>query len=337
MSYVSSIVFYILAAGFIYYTPDERLSTTARVYDNNESLISFRQVRISDPGRRKGYRDIIKYGDKFLAVGSAGRIDYISRSGEITPVITDFNYDLNGIICDDRTIIIVGENGIVLTSSDGQKFNKTDSGTKENINGIAYFNGMLIAAADKGTILISDKGYTWSSIILHLKGNIVSVRANSSLCFGVTDRGEIIKSSDGIEWKITDYNSQYAGYNKPCIFKNALLTDNRFVIIGQHSDETPAVLFSSVGNVWTERSLNYNDDRGVLHSATNSPNAIAYDQTGDQFFLACDNGEILNLPSCTKCNRSLTVSDNNLNSVICADDYLVCVGEGYFVNIIKIR
>jgi hypothetical protein len=289
----------------------------------------------SDAESTKGYRDIIFYNEKFLAVGNDGRIDYINSSGERAQVANAYKNTLNCVISSDQIVVAAGDNGIILFSSDGQVFTKVESGTDKNINGMAFRNDLLIAGADKGTILISKNGKTWNSKHLGVRGNIVSVTANDSYFLGITDIGEIIRSNDGLNWEIKDYNKEYSGYNKACIFKKVLLTNNWIVIIGSHNDGLPAVLFSSLGNVWTERLLIYHDDQGIIRSLINKPNGITYDPAGDQFILACDNGEIFGLPACTKCNTSSILSSNNLNAIICTEDCLVSVGEGFSVNIIK--
>jgi hypothetical protein len=327
-----------LLGGFICFIPIKRMPLAALVAGSNLSCHLFSHPqKISYSEENGGYRDIVSYEDQYLAVGTNGRIDCIKKSGEIISIVSPLNIDLNSVIYENKTVIAVGNNGTILVSSDGQTFSKIETGTEKNINSITSLNGILIAAADKGTILISMNGNIWSSIHLPLKGDIVSISANISLCYGVTDKSEIIKSSDGISWDVFNYNEQYAGFNEPCSFKDVLLTGNRIAIIGQHEGRSPVALFSSLGNVWTERSLNYTDDYGRIQMATNLPNDICYDITGDQFFMACENGEILMLPSCTKCNKSFTATEKDLRGIKCTENNLIIVGDDYYVNSISLR
>jgi len=291
--------------------------------------------KIPEKAYIKGYRDIVFYNGKFLAVGTDGRIDYINNTGEKTPVSNTCRNNLNCVVSNDRILVVAGDDGTILFSPDGSQFTKVESGTNKNINGIAFKNELLIAGADKGTILVSKNGKSWNVMHLEVKGNIVSVTANDSFFFGITDCGEIFRSDDGLNWEIKDYNKEYSGYNKSCVFKMVLATKNRIVIIGRHDDDSPAVLFSSLGNVWTERSLNYKDDHGMIRFLTNEPNDITYDPVRDQFILACNNGEIFSLPACTKCNVPVMVSTNDLYAIICTNDLLLSAGSDFFINIIK--
>jgi hypothetical protein len=284
----------------------------------------------------KGYRDIIFYHGKYLAVGTDGRIDYISSTGEKSAIVANSRNNLNCINGNGQVVVAAGNNGTILFSSDGKGFSPIKSGTESNINGISCRNGLFVAGADDGMILASNNGSSWSCIKTEARGNIVSVTANDSFFTGVTERGEILTSKDGFNWAIRDYNKEYSGYNKSCVFKKVLAANNRIVIIGRHGDNSPAVLFSSLGNVWAERSLVYDDDQGIMRLLTNEPNAITYDSVRDQFILACDKGEIFSLPSCTKCNKSVTVTTNDLHAIICTDDLLLSAGEDFYINILKL-
>jgi len=294
-------------------------------------------ISIGNNSGEKGYRDVILYNGRLLAVGTEGRIDHVNNSGVVTPLNTVVKNDLNCIISENNDIIIVGDGGTILISKDGINFEPVESGIKKNIHSVTCFNGMLIASADDGVLLVSGNGNLWSIIQLKLNGNIVSVTSNMTLCIAVTDRGEILRSQDGLNWSITDFNKEYEGYYKACIFTKAFLSDNRIVIAGRHYDGTPVVLFSTMGNVWTERTLVYNDIYGKPSLLKTVPNDIAYDEPGDQFFIACDQGEILSLPSCTQCNVLAKVSENDIFGILCSGHDIVSVGEAYSVEVLNIR
>ncbi|OFY65832.1 MAG: hypothetical protein A2Y71_15510 [Bacteroidetes bacterium RBG_13_42_15] len=284
----------------------------------------------------KGYRNIMFYDGKYLAVGSDGRIDYISSSGGKSSVVSKTRNNLNCITAKDKVVVIGGDKGTILFSSDGRVFSTVESGVNARINGITSGNGLFIAGADGGIILISNNGNSWGSIRTEARGNIISVTANDSFFIGITEIGEILISKDGFKWDIRDYNKVYSGYNKSCIFKKVLAANNRIVIIGMHDDNSPAVLFSTLGNVWTERSLVFDDNQGIMRFLTNEPNAITYDSVRDQFILACDKGEIFTLPSCSKCNESAIISDSDLYAITCSGNLLICVGREFSVNIMNL-
>jgi CubicO group peptidase (beta-lactamase class C family) len=282
------------------------------------------------------YTDIAYFHNKFVAIGANGRIDRITKSGERFSIDSSCNYSLNGVCANDEIILIAGNHGTILYSTDGEKFRKIETATHTNLFGITSKNGLFIAGSENGTILSSKNGLEWTHLNTGAKGNIISISANSTFFIGVTDAGEIIKSSDGINWEIKDYNKEYEGYNKYSIFKNILATQKSIVIVGIHDDGTPSILFSSLGNVWTEKDPIYHNDDGSMLYLTKEPNGITYDPDRDQYIISCDNGELFILPGCTKCNKLLKISDKNLNALLYIDDNLYIVGEKSSVYIQKL-
>jgi len=96
-------------------------------------------------------------------------------------------------------------------------------------------------------------------------------------------------------------------------------------------------MFSTLGNVWTERSLNYTDEQGAPGMLDGLPADICYEGPEDQFFLVCTNGKILKLPSCSQCNRIILVSDKKLSGISCNENSMLVVGENFYVKNIIIR
>jgi hypothetical protein len=304
--------------------------------ETDENALSV-SSNITEGAGSAGYRSVTLYNNGFLAAGSEGRIDWLSLSGKITKSLTFPGENFNCILSSYQMIIAAGDSGIIMISADGNTFRKLNSRTDKRLNSITSFNEVILVGADQGEIIIVEREDRVRTIQLPLKGNIVSVSAGISACFGVTDEGEIISSTDGTNWAIINFNEVYSGFYKPCSFSKVLVTDNRIAISGVHNDGSPAVLFSSLGKVWTERTLYYNDNEGSIGILNDVPNDICYDNIEDQFLLACNNGKIMVLPSCTQCNRLIVLSGNDLAGVTCSGNTLMIVGENYFVKSLNIR
>ena len=52
-------------------------------------------TKITESKRRIGYRDVVLFKDNYVAVGTDGRIDSFSKSGEKEPIDNTSNSDLN--------------------------------------------------------------------------------------------------------------------------------------------------------------------------------------------------------------------------------------------------
>lgn len=279
-----------------------------------------------------GYRDIVIAGSKILAAGSGGRLDYYEAAGSAASFSLSYKNNINSVIALDDLTCAAGDGGMFLISEGGSEFKIISTGTTSNINGMTFFRNLLIAVADKGTILVSSDGTSFGLIQPPVKGDIVSVDANDSFCIAVTDAGEILKSEDGLNWKINDFNKEYQGYYQHSVFKKVIVTDDRIAIAGSHADNSPAVYFSSSGSVWNERTLNYEDERGRYNILESQINDIAFYPVENVFILACDNGQLMVLPSCTKCNELIKVSEKNLNAICLSGNKIVVAGESFLVK-----
>lgn len=288
------------------------------------------EILLENPGNTPGFRDVVFDGSRFYAAGSGGKIEIIDISGKRTSMPVVSSTDLNSIVSNNEMMIAAGNNGKILFRPGESQFSEIRSGTVKNINCITFFRDLWIAGADDGLMLFSKNGKTWTLNQATFKGNVLSLDCNNSFCFGVTNKGEIIKSSDGLNWEVKDYNKEYQGYNPHCIFRKIIVLQNRIMIIGIHDDHSPAVLYSSLGNVWTERLLSYKDENGRMDMLSEEPNDIAYDADNDQFLVACNNGVIFTLPSCSHCNMLYKVSDQNIRSIAKSSDRFILAGDNFY-------
>lgn len=308
-------------------------SSASEKSDNyvSDSFFSMKEVKSA------GYRAITNYKEGFIAVGSDGRIDWISVTGKITKSRSYPGERFNCVISDNKRIIVAGDKGILRISNEGDVFRKLENGSERNINSITIFNGTIIAGADNGIIVSGNEDVPFKEIKLNLKGNIVSVSMGISDCYGVTDEGEIIHTRDGINWEIIDFNKVYAGYYKTCYFTKVLVTENRIAVSGTQTDGSPVVMFSTQGNVWTERPLYYTDDQGMKMFLDASPNDLVYDETSDQYFLACDKGGLMQLPSCSQCNKLALIQKEDIEGISLLENVMMLVGKNFVIKALNIR
>ncbi len=280
----------------------------------------------------ENYIAVTNYEDGFLAVSENGKIDWINREGKITKTENFQGIELNCVFTIDKGIVVAGVHGTMLVSSDKGTFKKIDSDTNNEINSLTFFKEYIIAGANNGQILIGDKNWKFKTIQLELKGNIVSVSSKNDACYGVTNEGEIIHTNDGVNWKIFDFNKTYNGFYKTCYFNKILATKNQLAVIGIKEDGSPVLLFSARGTVWTERSLNYDDNQGMPANLTDIPNDIYYDIIKDRFILACSNGNVMVVPPCSHCNKLYNISTENFKGISGSNNKIIIVGENGYLK-----
>jgi hypothetical protein len=292
-------------------------------------------VGIGNAGKTDGFSAIAKVGDGWVAARTDGQIDWLTASGNIAKSEKLAGEKFYCLLSDNGKVIVGGANGSILVSSGKGVFKKIRSGANEDINSLAAFRGKIFAGTSQGKLLSGNEEGKFKTIQLSIKGNIVSLSADTSQCYGVTDEGEIFHTGDGINWTIFDFNSFYSGYYKPCNFTSVLVAGNRIAVAGKHADGSPVLLFSAQGNVWAERTLVYTDEQDIPFSLDVIPNGLFYDESKDQFLLACGKGKIMAIPSCSHCNKLYTVADEDINAIAGNSNILILAGGNNFFLVVN--
>ena len=96
--------------------------------------------------------------------------------------------------------VSVGENGTILTSSDGTTWTSRTSGTSNNLVGVTYANSTFVVMGASGTILTSSDGTTWTSRTSGTNDALYRGTYANSTFVVVGDNGTILTSSDGTSW-----------------------------------------------------------------------------------------------------------------------------------------
>ena len=157
-----------LCWSFLLFMGDKSVSHKAVEHDPCSETAS-----VSESKGSKGYRDIVLFKDKVIAVGTDGRIDCLSKSGEKISVDSSCAYTLHCAFSNEEILVVAGDHGTILYSSDGKSFHCAESGTDKSIHGIASKNGLLVAGADSGTLLSSKNDISFDCNRDYIPGNTI--------------------------------------------------------------------------------------------------------------------------------------------------------------------
>lgn len=274
------------------------------------------------------YLNAAAYKDGFIAVGSNGRMEFISISGDIETIHTPVGAALLDISVSQDNAVAVGEEGAILLLQEDGAVSQLKTDCKETLHSVCVFKNMWFAGGDSGVLLYSDDLERWQSIELPLEGAITGLAADGERCIGVTDDGEILVSTDGMAWEMLDYN-QY--YGQEISFQGIELCDNMFYAFGVNAEGASQMLMSLEGGVWSDRDLEVYQN-GIPDGNTPQISGICWD--GQQIIAACPDGRVLTLPSCTQCNTVQEVSDKPLYSVAFNSGKLLFAGQDCSIQIL---
>ncbi|MDR0481239.1 MAG: hypothetical protein LBG66_05070 [Gallionellaceae bacterium] len=236
----------------------------------------------------------------YIAVGDAGTILQGQETGNglawaFLNNPTSTNYRLNGVVYNSTKAMYmaVGDNGTILDSLDGVKWDQESSGTLQNLNSITVdSNGYFVAVGARGTVLISQDGINWNSASVVPTTNTLYSVAFGSLDAGsvfqaVGDNGTILYSADGNTWTQTNPSTN-GTLTRNALRSVAFSSGGSFVAVGDNK----TVLISTDGITWVDESTLTTSNMQSTIQPTNL-NAIAF---GKMFIIGGDDGNIYYSP-----------------------------------------
>ena len=196
-----------------------------------------------------------------------------------------------GIAAGPSGLVAVGENGLIMGSTDGAAWTTRSSGTTNWLTAVAYGGGQYIAVGDKGTVLLSPDSQAWVSIAQSATAsrlNNVIFAAGQYVAVG--EAGAIITSSDGLHWTARSsgvtgwlrgltYAAPYAYFYGPTSAEQVGFEPAHFVAAGQAG----AFVGSTDGVAWTDEGATYGAGPWDLSPGADVEALLAGQDQGDAF------------------------------------------------------
>lgn len=135
------------------------------------------------------------------------------NSGPFTNIKSDWqkvtigtNENINSISIQNKTIIVAGNNGIIVRSSDaGQSWQKIQTNFKQNLYDISFIGiNSLIAVGEKGLVIKSnDGGLTWRRQTSNTTESLFTLHVNREIVKAAGANGIILNSlNSGKDWNL---------------------------------------------------------------------------------------------------------------------------------------
>ena len=142
-------------------------------------------------------------GTEFRVVGDGGVMIASPDGVTWSPRASKTTANLNGIIWSSTKFVFVGDGGTILTVLPTGTPTLRASGTLQNLNAIgASANGTLVTVGAQGTILTSTDGITWIPRTSGTGASLQGVTASGTQILVVGTSGRILTSPNGTNWTI---------------------------------------------------------------------------------------------------------------------------------------
>ena len=118
---------------------------------------------------------------------------------------------MNRVASGNNTFVAVGNNGTILSSSDGLTWTDQafwETGTIEDLNGVIYGEGSFVVVGNHGTILVSPDGESWEEITPYSGtiNNLMVIAYGNGIFVAVDCGANVFTSPDGLAWEFAADN-----------------------------------------------------------------------------------------------------------------------------------
>jgi len=250
----------------------------------------------------QGINDIVWNGTNFVGVEGW---TYTSPDGIAWNLNTTTFDTLNGVTWSGTLglHITVGEDGLIMSSTDGAAWTTEASPTSSWLNDVTWANGMFVAVGENGTIVSSNDGSSWSTETSGITGSLNGVTWSGTE-FVTVGLFDVLISADGSSWTAGTAPSAYL---ESVAWSSSL---GLYAAVGWSGK----IFTSPDGGTWTDRS-----------PTTYSPSYEDVTWTGTRFVAVGELGEVVT--STDGLTWTTRTSGSDIESVIWDGVQFMAVGD----------
>ena len=225
--------------------------------------------------------------------------------------------------------VITGRYGMIVSSEDGQEWERQGYGDYLVIRGIAFGKGLYVAVCEGGKIVTSPNKKEWTARTSGVTSNINDIvfSKEKDLFVAVCQDGKVLKSNDGINWQIA------STINNTILSKVKWVKEKNYFVIINNNDTSDAI--------FTTEDLN----TFIPYDAPYKVSDVAYSPKINKFAVCFNVPSITNNMAITEDFNSFDMKTNpyveirpqyriyaQMNSIVYSaeQDLFVAVGIEYF-------
>jgi hypothetical protein len=133
--------------------------------------------------------------------------------------------ELRAVTSGAGKFVAVGDEGVIVTSTDGTAWSEPVSGTPSNLVGVTFGGSQFVAVGARGTVLTSPDGTTWTSRSAPVSADFQAVAFGQGVFVAVGWSLTILTSTDGVTWTET--------YSGAGVWQSVAFTGGEFVAVNR--------------------------------------------------------------------------------------------------------
>ncbi|MEW8622622.1 MAG: hypothetical protein AB2559_13655 [Candidatus Thiodiazotropha endolucinida] len=247
--------------------------------------------------------------------------------------------NLNDVAWNGEQLVVVGNNGTILTSTNAQDWMQRDPGVLTNFNAVIWTGEQFVAVGGSyfpmrltGLVATSTDGVDWRLLNDTISSPLYDVTPLNDVAWdgnqliAVSQNGSILGSYNGVEWDLLSTGEDESSHVSAG-YRAITWAGERFIAVGTNNNRTPLISTSVDGSSWrhTEPSCQATTDAGVqpqlIMNVQPFPLDVAW--TGNQAVIICPQGVILTSPDGHSWSQHNLAADRDFINISWAETQLV--------------
>ncbi len=168
-----------------------------------EDGVAWQEIAVGDNFEN---RDLVFDDGTFYAVGAAGRLRQSTDGlNWNTMQIPGVDRTLQSIAFGADAAVIVGDNGLILRSTDGEVWSDHSIQNGWNLRRVRWLDGLFVAVGDNRTVLLSTDGITWNPApvpndYVNFGFGYADVRKGGDAYYVVSTQGRVLRTTNWLSW-----------------------------------------------------------------------------------------------------------------------------------------
>lgn len=264
-----------------------------------------------------------------IAQSSAGILAVVGEDGVIktstdgitwTGIKSGTTRNIKSVIWANDRFVAVGE-GVILTSYDGVEWSGVSS---VSLNSVVFANNRFVAVG-MGTVRISDDGVSWKSADINTNEMLNDVYYSGDLIIALGEKGGIYTSDNGEDWEKSSISTDVA-------LKSVCRGQNRYIAAAENGSLLTSLdglnwswILNGTANVGASSVNGGNDKLQGIMNLGKGLEDIIYD--GDKFIAVGLEGSVFVSKDGVKWIKGNSNASMNLYGVIWTGASYIAVGE----------
>jgi hypothetical protein len=252
-----------------------------------------------------------------VVVGEEGMVLTSEDGIRWTRRVSGTDHSLNAVTWGDRGFVAVGEGGCILLSKDGINWASAKSPSEAGLQDCTWDGRQYAAVGSDGTVLLSRDGMKWQRVRLVTGESLFGVKWLGNQYIATAGDFTVLQSEDGVTWE-----ERIGEHPSTIQLSDTAYNGSVYIVAGDHL----SILLSGDGKSWGRLETPVEGDISSLGEGA-VPGIWAVEWGKDRFVAVGQSGLILNSSGSTAWKALPQATRKQLNGVVWDGKQYIAVGD----------